>query len=149
MFNGSKVFISLRPDIFGVDREHITLEYIGAFPTWDTLIEKCQEWQNILGSDIKVKVNGFANWKHNLYYKVALIDFVGRPALSMSKNWHITLEQSDKPFTSVPIITEESALEDTCYELWVGYADAKGNKHWISYSKLSKRLIPELSLPSV
>lgn len=148
VFNGSKVFIALRPDIFGVDREHVTLEYIGAFPTWDSLLTKCEEWTNVLGPEIKVKVNGFANWKHRLFYKVALVEFEGKPKLSMMKNWHITLEQSDKPFNSVPLVTEED-LEDTCYDLWVGYADSEGNKHWISYVKLSKRLIPELALPSI
>lgn len=148
VFNGTKVFIALRTNIFDVEREHITLDYIGAFPTWDELLGKCNDWLRTFGGDtVQVTVNGFANWKTNLYYKVALICFDNHPELSYTKNWHITLEQSEKPFESVPLLTEET-LSDECYELWVGYADRDGNKHWISYSELSKTLIPELAIPS-
>lgn len=147
VFNGTKVFIGLRTDIFGVEREHVTLEYIGAFPSWDELLEKCGFWHSQLGKEVTINVTGFANWKTNLYYKVALVEFEGLPDISWSKNWHITLDQSDKPFDSMPLIGEE-VLTDTCLDLWVGFADKFGKKHWISYSNLSKRLIPALAIPS-
>lgn len=153
VFNGTKVFICLRTDIFGVEREHITLDYIGAFPTWDDLLDKCNEWEDKLtdfsrpAGEVGINVTGFANWKTNLFYKVALVEFEGLPALSRSKNWHITLEQSEKPFNSMPVITQDT-LSDTVYGLWVGYADKLGNKRWISHKEMSKRLIPELSIPS-
>lgn len=147
VFNGSKVFIGLRTDIFGVDREHITLEYIGAFPTWDELLEKCAFWESQLGDAVRVNVTGFANWKTNFFYKVALVEFEGKHDLSWSKNWHITLEQQAKPFDSMPIISEET-LSDTCYDLWVGFADKDGNKHWVSHRRLSSQLIPALAIPS-
>ena len=146
VFNGTKVFICLRTDIFGVEREHVTLEYIGAFPTWDELLNTCNEWEHTLQGDVQVNVTGFANWKTNLFYKVALVEFEGLPELSRSKNWHITLEQSTVPFSSMPVVTEDT-LSDTCYGLWVGYADKQGNKRWISHKEMSKRLIPELSIP--
>lgn len=147
VFNGTKVFICLRTDIFGVEREHITLDYVGAFPTWDELLYRCNEWEQTFKGEVKVNVTGFANWKTNLFYKVALVGFEGLPEVSWSKNWHITLEQSEKPFDSMPIIGNDT-LSDTCYGLWVGYADKLGNKRWISHKEMSKRLIPELSIPS-
>lgn len=147
VFNGTKVFICLRTDIFGVEREHITLEYIGAFPTWDELLEKCNSWERTFGGAVKVDVTGFANWKTNLFYKVALVEFAGMPELSRAKNWHITLEQSCKPFDSMPLITEDT-LSDECFDLWVGFADKEGNKRWISHRDMSKRLIPALAIPS-
>lgn len=147
VFNGTKVFICLRTDIFGVEDEHVTMEYLGAFPTWDHLLNRCNYWDNMFGGSFPVEVNGFANWKNDLYYKVALIKFPTMPKINFLKNWHITLQKSAKPFDSMPVFTEE-ILKDECFSLWVGYSDKDGNKCWISHRDISKRLIPALAIPS-
>lgn len=139
LFEGSKVFIALRPKIFGIENEHVTLEYLGSFVEWNYLLARCTEWQWQLNLPVTVEVNGYANWFNSnndvpRYSDVALIGFKGNQELTFSKNWHITLDQDNKPVKARQFDKDEDSFRyDVCNELWVGYKDFEGNAKWIPY----------------
>lgn len=151
IFNGTKTFIALRTDLFGVENEHVTLEFTGAFPEWHDLIRKCKTWKETLcGLPITVEVNGYATWKTPKlrYHKVALVEFVELPELSMEKNWHITLDSRMEPFSrfEVPVITEYKRQE-ICDNIWVGYTQQDGSKAWLPADRIETMKDSELVLP--
>lgn len=153
IFNGSKTFIALRTDMFGVEDEHVTLEFTGAFPEWNDLIRKCKAWKETLcGLPITVVVNGYATWRtqKGRYHKVALVEFHELPELSYEKNWHITLESRMEPFQrmEVPVITDYRRNE-ICDNIWVGYTRQDGSKAWLSYDRVLKMQDADLVLPPI
>lgn len=134
-FMGRGVFVALRPNIFGKENEHVTLEYLGHNPTGDDLLAACIKWHDTFaGLPVTVKVNGYANWSaKDDYHNVALIEFAEYPDISFSKNWHITLESSRQPLRPYQFDRNEDAFRyDYCDRLWIGYKDAVTNeKKWI------------------
>lgn len=154
VFNGTKAFIALRPDIFGHDDEHVTVEYIGHYPDWNDLLTKLQDWETKLGLErdpnkpdneplpLRVFVNGYANWcAKSEYHHVALVGFQGLPDVSFSKNWHITLESSTEPIRAFTFDKDADAFRyDDIDLLWIGYKDANNNKKWIS-ARNAKHLV--------
>lgn len=156
-FMGTKVFIALRPDIFGRPDEHVTVEYIGHFPEWNSLLTKIQDWETKLGLErdpnvkdyapdpLRVKVNGYANWcAKDEYHHVALVGFPSNLDLSFSKNWHITLESSPEPLESFMFDKHEDAFRyDDVTELWLGYKDVDNNKKWVTVRN-AKHLVKQL-----
>jgi hypothetical protein len=146
-FQGSRVFIGLRTNIFEkVENEHVTLEYVGSFPEWNYLLDRCRNWENtFLYKPVRVSVNGYANWynsnnNEDRYFDVALVQFDGRPQFSMLKNWHITLEKSDSPVDSRSFDKYQDAFRyDDCTDIWIGYKDREGNQKWISYEGIGTK----------
>jgi hypothetical protein len=134
-FMGRGVFIALRPNIFGKENEHVTLEYLGHNPEANTVLHQTQYWHDTFaGLPVTVKVNGYANWSaKDDYHNVALVEFSEYPDLSYSKNWHITLESSRQPLRPYQFDRDEDAFRyDYCDRLWIGYKDAVTNeKKWI------------------
>ena len=135
-FMGTGVFIALRPDIFGHDNEHVTVEWVGHFPEWNTLIHRVAAWEEEfdLMNEVRVEVNGYANWMGKEdYHRVALVRFAGNPDLSFRKNWHITLESSKVPFEKADIVDEEVDRHrfSYCNLLWLGYKNANSEKRWL------------------
>lgn len=128
------VFICLRPEIFGHPNEHVTLEYMGHEPELEEITTKSAEWLNRFGGlPVTVRVNGYANWQSQKldYHSVALVMFNEYPALSYSKNWHITLESDNEPVEPKQFDAFADAFRyDICDRLWVGYTDAKGEKRF-------------------
>lgn len=152
-FQGTKVFIALRPDIFGHEDEHVTVEYIGHEPEWNSLLTKIQDWESKFGLErnpndleyeplpLRLQVNGYANWCAKDYHHVALVGFKGLPDLSFSKNWHITLETSEHPIPAYTYDKDSDAFRyDDVRELWLGYKDEHNNKKWIS-ARNAKHLV--------
>ena len=136
VFNARKVFFCLRPKIFNLPNEHITLEFVGHEPEWDELRDAGNTWVHTFGGfPVTVAVNGYANWRAKTdYHNVALIEFKEYPALSYTKNWHITLESSRqllKPIQYNPAWDEFKY--DYCTTLWLGYTDDKGEKKFIEF----------------
>jgi hypothetical protein len=150
-FMGGRVFIALRPGLFPhhkIPYEHITVEYIGTLPVFSTLISKLNMWKETFdGMPIQVHVNGYANWlAGGKFMNVALIDFPDKPELNYRKNWHITLEKSEHELD--PIMMSEwdnNELYSVCDQLWVGYQDKDGTKHWISSDGVFNMRSDELS----
>lgn len=154
VFGGKKVFIALRPDIFGHDDEHVTVEWVGNYPDWNTLLTKIQDWEAKFGLErdpnrpnreplpLRVSVNGYANWcAKEEYHHVALVGFKGLQELSFSKNWHITLESASEPIEPYTFDKNEDAFRyDDIEELWLGYKDEDNNKRWIS-TRNAKHLV--------
>jgi hypothetical protein len=136
---GTGVFIALRPDIFGVPNEHVTVEWVGHFPEWNTLLHKIQAWECEFDFDVnkslRVEVNGYANWMGKEdYHRVALVRFKNKQELSFRKNWHITLESSKIPFETADTVDElrDRHRYDWVDNLWLGYKDANNDKQWLS-----------------
>jgi hypothetical protein len=134
-FMGRGVFIALRPNIFGHDDEHVTLEYLGHDPSIWQMREAIKKWHNqFAGLPVTVAVNGYANWSaKDDYHNVALIEFREYPDISYIKNWHITLESSRNPLRPYQFDRDEDAFRyDYCDRLWIGYKDAvTKEKKWI------------------
>lgn len=134
-FMGRGVFVALRPNIFGHENEHVTLEYLGHNPDAGTLSQAVLKWHDqFAGLPVTVKVNGYANWSaKDDYHNVALIEFVEYPSISYIRNWHITIESSRKPLRPYQFDRDEDAFRyDYCDRLWIGYKDAETNeKKWI------------------
>jgi hypothetical protein len=136
VFNARKVFLCLRPEIFNLPNEHITLEYIGHEPAWNELQETATTWLHVFnGLPVTVAVNGYANWRaKDDYHNVALIEFKEYPTLSFSKNWHITLESSRQPLK--PIMFDKDMdywKHDYCTTLWIGYSDENNVKKFVEF----------------
>lgn len=158
-FMGTKAFIALRPDIFGHEDEHVTVEYLGHHPEWNSMLSKIQEWESRFGLEkdpntnsgnplsLRVFVNGYANWcAKDEYHHVALVGFQGLQDLSFSKNWHITLESSPEPITAFTFNKDEDAFRyDYLDELWIGYKDKDNNRKWIS-ARNAKHLVRSMDL---
>jgi hypothetical protein len=156
---GQKVFLALRPDIYGVRDEHVTVEWIGNMPEWNSLLERIQYWEGQFGFEenpnvtdryptgvLEVRTNGYANWSATReYHQVALVGFPDNLDLSFSKNWHITLESSDVPFKNVLIFDRDADAfrYDHVTELWVGYKDEDNNRHWVT-ARNAKHLVKKL-----
>jgi len=151
LFQGSRVFIGLRPKIFeGVEDQHITLEYVGSFPEWKELIMKCERWANQFAyMPVTVEVNGYANWSatnngDSRYFDVALVGFKEYPELTYSKNWHITLGKDTKPIKPRQFDRDlDSFRYDICDDLWIGYKTKAGDTAWIRYLGNRGTLTPE------
>lgn len=136
VFNARKVFICLRPAIFGLAGEHVTLEYVGHEPEWNDLKERCDTWLHIFGGlPVTVAVNGYANWRaKDDYHNVALVEFKEYPNLSFSKNWHITLESSRRPIKPLMFCKDQDAFKyDYATTLWIGYSDENNVKKFIEF----------------
>lgn len=136
ILNARKVFLCLRPKIFGHKNEHVTIEYIGHEPDWNELRETATTWLHIFGGlPVTVAVNGYANWAGKEdYHNVALVEFKEYPALSFSKNWHITLESSRQPLTPIQYSRDEDAFRyDYATTLWIGYTNEAGDKRFIEF----------------
>ena len=156
-FQGSRVFIGLRPNIFEkVENEHITLEYVGSYPEWNTLLDKCERWYRTFGyGPVTVEVNGYANWSatnngDNRYFDVALVGFKEYPELTYTKNWHITLSKDSRPVKPRQFDKERDAFRyDICDDLWVGYKDQNNKACWIRYmGSVGKLSSEEMDSPS-
>lgn len=162
-FAGTKAFIALRPDIFGHKDEHVTVEYLGHYPEWNSMLEKIQDWETRFGLEknpncsdesvvpLRVFVNGYANWcAKDEYHHVALVGFDGLQELSFSKNWHITLESSPRPIESYTFDKDADAFRfDNMTELWIGYKDRTSNdRKWIS-ARNAKKLVRSMDLELV
>jgi len=134
-FQGRGVFLALRPNIFGIEDEHITVEYLGHNPDATDVVSAVRKWHNeFAGLPVTVAVNGYANWSaKDDYHNVALIEFKEYPSLSFVKNWHITIESSREPLRPYQFDRDEDAFRyDYCDRLWIGYKDATTNeKKWI------------------
>jgi hypothetical protein len=140
-------FICLRPDIFGHENEHVTLEYLGHEPDIYKIELETNYWTTTFaGLPVTVAVNGYANWRaKDDYHHVALIEFKEYPALSFSKNWHITLESSRQPIPAYTFDTETDAFRyDYADSLWLGYKDVLGQKKFILAEK-AHTLVRELA----
>jgi hypothetical protein len=140
IFQGSRVFIGLRPKIFNTDDEHITLEYVGTFPEWNALTAKCERWHRTFGyGPVTVEVNGYANWAatnngDSRYFDVALVGFKEYPELTYAKNWHITLGKDTKPVKPRQFDRDNDAFRyDICDDIWIGYKDMNGDSRWLRY----------------
>jgi hypothetical protein len=159
-FNGTKVFLALRPDIYGVDDEHVTVEYLGNTPDWNEMLEKIVHWEGTFGFEdnpnktkrfptgvLEVKTNGYANWcAKNEYHHVALVGFPDNLDLSFSKNWHITLESAAYPLQAFTFDKDADAFRyDHVTELWVGYKDADNNRRWVT-AKNAKHLVRKFNV---
>lgn len=150
-FQGRRVFIGLRPKIFeNVENEHITLEYVGSFPEWSVLLDKCETWYRRFGfGPVTVYVNGYANWaasnnEDNRYFDVALVGFREYPDLNYTKNWHITLGKSNQPVKPRQFDKDADAFRySICDDLWVGYKDENNEAQWIRYLGSVGTLFPE------
>lgn len=155
-FMGRNVFIALRPNIYNVPNEHVTLEYIGHSPDWNALQQSCEDWNNIFalhheGSAVTVAVNGYANWRaKDDYHNVALVEFKEYPNISYTKNWHITLESSRNPLDPYKYDSDEDAFRyDYCDRLWIGYKDLwSGEKKWIDQNN-AKHLVKSVEIDEV
>lgn len=162
-FMGTKAFIALRPDIFGHEDEHVTVEYLGHYPEWNSVLQKIQDWESRFGLEnnpnnhndepvsLRVFVNGYANWcAKDEYHHVALVGFNGLQDLSFSKNWHITLESSNEPIESFTYSKDSDAFRyDDINALWIGYKDRNSNKRkWIS-ARNAKKLVRSMDLESL
>ena len=162
-FMGTKAFIALRPDIFGHEDEHVTVEYLGHFPEWNSVLTKIQDWETRFGLEsnpnwadddrpmpLRLFVNGYANWlAKDDYHHVALVGFDGLPDLSFSKNWHITLESSTKPIQAYTFDKDADAFRySDIRSLWIGYKDKDNNKKWIS-ARNAKKLVKSIDLECV
>lgn len=133
-FNGRSVFIALRPNIFNLPHEHVTLEYLGHEPEWKTIQALSGKWmKQFSGLPVTIAVNGYANWaSKDFYYDVALVEFKEYYELSLSKNWHITLERSRQPIEPRQYNKDADAFNyDYADKLWVGYTDENGAKKFI------------------
>jgi hypothetical protein len=131
---GTKVFMALRPNIYGLPREHVTLEYLGDNPTGDQVKLAAYDWnKQFAGLPVTVRVNGYANWlAKDEYHHVALINFHEYPELSYVKNWHITLESSRQPIEPRMFDKDVDAFNyDIADRLWLGYTDEHGVKKFI------------------
>lgn len=156
IFQGSRVFIGLRPNIFErVENQHITLDYIGSYPEWNTLLHQCALWHQRFGNGpVTVEVNGYANWfssnnEKDRYFDVALIGFRDYPELTYLKNWHITLGKSDTPVKPRQFDKERDAFRyDHCDDIWIGYRDPNGEAKWLRYMGSVGTLTPEELEPS-
>lgn len=132
--NGTKVFIGLRPKIYGLPREHVTLQFLGDNPTGDEVKLAVHDWlKTFAGLPVTVRVNGYANWlAKDEYHHVALINFHEYPELSYVKNWHITLESSRQPIEPRTFDKDVDAFNyDHVDRLWLGYTDENGVKKFI------------------
>jgi hypothetical protein len=98
---------------------------------------------------VTVKVNGYANWyvsnnDKDRYFDVALIGFKEYPELTYSKNWHITLDKSDKPTKPRQFDIEKDGFRyDVCDDLWIGYKDTNNEPRWIRYMGKWGTMTPE------
>lgn len=155
LFQGSRVFIGLRPKIFeNIEDQHITLEYVGSYPEWNSLTSKCEKWRKQFADmPVIVEVNGYGNWSatnngDSRYFDVALIGFRDYPELTYSKNWHITLGKSSTPVKPRQFDRDADAFRyDICDDLWIGYKDKDGKSQWIRYLGSRGTTIPnELDL---
>lgn len=136
IFNARKVFLCLRPKIFNIPNEHLTLEFMGHEPEWKELREAANTWLHTFnGLPVCVVVNGYANWQaKDDYHNVALVRFNEFPQLSFSKNWHITLESSRLPLEPMQFHRDRDAFNyDYATTLWVGYTNDAGEKKFIEY----------------
>lgn len=143
-FPGTKVFIALRTDMFGVENEHITLDFHGAFAETNKVLENCERFKNLFyGLPIQVAVNGYANWRtsNNMFHHVALVEFMGRPNFQ-GRNWHVTLESRDEPFLReelYPVQLDEPL--NSCEDIWIGYTTLDGKeKKWLRYDGLDMEI---------
>lgn len=161
-FMGTKVFLALRPDIYGHEDEHVTVEYIGHFPEWNNMLERIIHWEGQFGFEdnpnkrieygkryptgvLEVRTNGYANWcAKNEYHHVALVGFPDNLDLSFSKNWHITLESSTAPIKSWTFDKDADFFRyDHVTELWVGYRDKDNIRRWVT-AKNAKHLVRKI-----
>lgn len=150
-FQGSRVFIGLRPKIFdSIEDEHITLEYVGSFPEWKELLMKCEAWANKFAyMPVTVEVNGYGNWiatnnGDHRYFDVALVAFREYPELTYQKNWHITLGKDTKPIKARQFdIMKDADKFDVCDDIWIGYKKVTGETAWIRYLGNRGTLLPE------
>lgn len=132
--DATKVFMALRPKIYNIPREHVTLEFLGDNPTWDQVKLAKHDWlKQFAGLPVTVRVNGYANWvAKDEYHHVALINFHEYPELSYKKNWHITLESSRSPIEPRTFDKDVDAFNyDHADSLWLGYTDKHGVKKFI------------------
>jgi len=135
---GTNLFLCLRPAIFGVEDEHVTLRYFSEDETRVWVIDNAiVHWQNELKMPVTIKVNGYAGWDTGRKYcHVALVGFHEYPELSWSKNWHITLESSNHPIQPYTYDRDADAFRyDICDRLWLGYKDLNGERQYIEAEK--------------